>query len=49
MATAHFWGDVLKTWADVSALARWIDFSPQVPIEQGVQAFVQWYREFYQV
>ncbi|WP_448695165.1 NAD-dependent epimerase [Pseudomonas moraviensis] len=42
-------GDVLKTWADVSALARCIDFSPQVPIEQGVQAFVQWYREFYQV
>ncbi len=42
-------GDVLKTWADVSALARCIDFSPQVPIEQGVLAFVQWYREFYQV
>jgi UDP-glucuronate 4-epimerase len=42
-------GDVLKTWADVSALARCIDFSPQVPIEQGVQAFVQWYREFYQL
>ncbi|MED7666262.1 NAD-dependent epimerase [Pseudomonas moraviensis subsp. stanleyae] len=42
-------GDVLKTWADVSALARCIDFSPQVPIEQGVRAFVQWYREFYQL
>lgn len=42
-------GDVVKTWADVSALSRCIDFSPQVPIEQGVQAFVQWYREFYQV
>lgn len=42
-------GDVVKTWADVSALSRCIDFSPQVPIEQGVQAFVQWYREFYQL
>ncbi|HWH89625.1 MAG TPA: SDR family NAD(P)-dependent oxidoreductase [Pseudomonas sp.] len=40
-------GDVLKTWADVSALSRCIDFSPQMPIEQGVQAFVQWYRQFY--
>jgi UDP-glucuronate 4-epimerase len=42
-------GDVVKTWADVSALAQWIDFSPQVPVETGVQAFVRWYRDFYRI
>jgi UDP-glucuronate 4-epimerase len=41
-------GDVLKTWADVSALSDCIGFSPKVPVEQGVPAFVEWYRDFYQ-
>ena len=42
-------GDVVKTWADVSALQAWIDFRPRVSVETGVGAFVQWYRQFYQV
>ncbi|KPX38171.1 NAD-dependent epimerase/dehydratase [Pseudomonas amygdali pv. eriobotryae] len=41
-------GDVLKTWADVSALSQWIDFQPQVSVDTGVRAFVDWYREHYQ-
>ncbi|MBD8121145.1 NAD-dependent epimerase/dehydratase family protein [Pseudomonas lutea] len=40
-------GDVLQTWADVSGLAQWIDFSPQVSVEQGVAEFARWYRNFY--
>jgi len=42
-------GDVVKTWADVSALADWIWFSPQVEVEVGVAEFVRWYREYYRV
>jgi len=42
-------GDVVKTWADVSALANWIGFSPQVEVEVGVAEFVRWYRQYYQV
>lgn len=41
-------GDVLQTWADVTALTRWIDFQPQVCVDTGVNAFVAWYREHYQ-
>ncbi|WP_433740536.1 NAD-dependent epimerase/dehydratase family protein [Pseudomonas putida] len=41
-------GDVVKTWADVSALTAWIDFRPQVSVATGVEAFVKWYRQFYQ-
>ena len=40
-------GDVLHTWADVSGLAQWIDFSPQTGLEQGVAEFVRWYGDFY--
>lgn len=42
-------GDVINTWADVSALADWVGFSPQVEIEAGVPQFVNWYRHFYRV
>jgi UDP-glucuronate 4-epimerase len=42
-------GDVVKTWADVSALTQWIDFQPRVPVVTGVTEFVTWYRRFYQV
>jgi UDP-glucuronate 4-epimerase len=42
-------GDVLKTWADVSSLERCIGFAPKVRIDQGVKAFVNWYRDFYQI
>ncbi|PZW63113.1 UDP-glucuronate 4-epimerase [Pseudomonas sp. URMO17WK12:I6] len=42
-------GDVIKTWADISALAEWVDFRPQVAVETGVAEFVKWYRHFYQI
>jgi UDP-glucuronate 4-epimerase len=42
-------GDVVKTWADVSALAEWVDFRPQVSVQTGVGQFVKWYRQFYQI
>ena len=40
-------GDVTKTWADVSGLAKDYDYHPNTPIEKGVQQFVNWYRTFY--
>lgn len=42
-------GDVVNTWADVSALADWVGFSPRVEVAAGVEQFVRWYRQFYQV
>ena len=40
-------GDVMTTWADTSALERDFGYSPKVGIEEGVERFVKWYREFY--
>lgn len=42
-------GDVPATYADVDDLIRDVGFSPNTPIEQGIENFVTWYREFYKV
>lgn len=40
-------GDVSATYADIDALAEDVGFKPSTPIEAGVQAFVDWYQNFY--
>jgi UDP-glucuronate 4-epimerase len=42
-------GDVLETFADVDDLMRDIDFKPQTRIEDGVEKFVGWYRQYHGV
>jgi len=42
-------GDVPDTEADVDALMRDTGYSPQTPVEVGIQRFVDWYRGFYGV
>ena len=42
-------GDVLETSADTEALFKAIGFKPQTSVEEGVERFVAWYRDFYQV
>ncbi len=40
-------GDVYRTYADVSKLKRVSGYSPKTSIEEGIAAFVKWYRVFY--
>src|SRR4249919_3061028 len=40
-------GDVPDTEADVSALAAAVDYRPQVPVEEGVKRFVDWYLQYH--
>ncbi|HSM83626.1 MAG TPA: NAD-dependent epimerase [Nodosilinea sp.] len=42
-------GDVPATYADVSDLMNDVGFAPSTPIEVGIQQFVDWYREYYQI
>ncbi|MDR0664866.1 MAG: NAD-dependent epimerase [Helicobacteraceae bacterium] len=42
-------GDVPATFADTTALERDLDYKPSVLIQSGVDRFVKWYREFYEV
>lgn len=42
-------GDVYQTYADIDDLIKETGHTPQVNVEQGVQQFVDWYREFYKI
>lgn len=41
-------GDVQSTHADLTAIKRDFDFQPTTSIEEGLNKFVNWYREYYQ-
>ena len=42
-------GDVPATWADTSLLEKLTGYKPKMELHTGVQKFVAWYREFYNV
>ncbi len=42
-------GDIEATWADVDDIIRDTGFSPSTPLENGIRAFIDWYRSYYQV
>lgn len=42
-------GDVLKTYADISDLERDINFRPNTSIEEGLEKFVDWYKQYYNI
>ena len=42
-------GDVPATWADTALIEELTGYAPKVPVAEGVQRFVDWYREYYGV
>jgi UDP-glucuronate 4-epimerase len=42
-------GDVVATYANVDGLINDIGYKPETQLEQGIEQFVQWYRDFYKV
>lgn len=42
-------GDVPITYADVNELVHEVGFRPNTSIQQGVDAFVAWYRDYYRI
>lgn len=42
-------GDVPATYADVTDLVTDLDYKPATPIQEGIDKFVDWYLEFFQV
>lgn len=42
-------GDVPATYADIDDLTDAVGFKPSTSIEDGIKAFLDWYREYYQV
>jgi len=42
-------GDVVETYANVDHLQKEIGFKPATKIEDGIQSFVDWYRDYYKI
>ena len=42
-------GDVPATFADVDALVEDVNYKPSTSIEEGIEKFVSWYKEYYKV
>lgn len=40
-------GDLVETYADISAIQRDLGFAPTTPIEIGLPRFVQWFRTYH--
>ena len=40
-------GDVLSTYADTSEIQSAVGFKPSTPLQKGIDAFIDWYREYY--
>ena len=40
-------GDVHQTFADTTSLERDYNYKPQITVDKGIQAFVSWYKGFY--
>ena len=42
-------GDVPATYANVDDLVRDLDYKPSTSVQKGIDNFVAWYREFFNV
>lgn len=40
-------GDVYQTYADSSALAEATGFAPATPLQEGIEATVAWFKQYY--
>jgi UDP-glucuronate 4-epimerase len=40
-------GEVLTTYADITASTRDLDFQPRTSLREGVERFVAWYRDYH--
>ena len=42
-------GDVPATYADVEDLVNDFGYKPEIKVEQGIESFVKWYKDYYKV
>ena len=42
-------GDVPSTFADVADLVKDLDYKPETTIQEGIDKFIDWYRDFFNV
>jgi UDP-glucuronate 4-epimerase len=40
-------GDVYQTYADISKLQNAVGYQPKVNINEGLEKFVKWFKQYY--
>ena len=40
-------GDVIRTYSDISELAKDYDYNPKIKIKEGIDKFINWYKDYY--
>ncbi len=40
-------GEVLETYADISLAQKDLNFKPYIVIEEGLENFVNWFKEYH--
>jgi len=42
-------GDIEKTYANIEKTKRLLGWEPQVKVEEGIQKFIKWYKDYYHI
>ena len=42
-------GDIHKTYANIDNLKKYVNFTPKYNVELGVEKFIKWYKDYYNV
>ncbi len=42
-------GDIKKTYSNISKAKKLIKFKPKIDLEKGIEKFVDWYKNFYEI
>ena len=42
-------GDVIKTYANINKISNYTNYKPKFNVDKGVENFINWYREYYNV
>jgi len=40
-------GDVIKTFANIEKAKKILNFNPKTNIEEGLENFIKWYKEYF--
>lgn len=42
-------GDVIATWADIDKAKRLLNYRPMTSLDEGVEKFITWYKNYYKI
>ena len=42
-------GDVISTYADISSIEEWINYTPKTNLKKGIENFISWYKKYYSI